>query len=342
MSEPRTAPVSVVITAYNSERFLRDTLQSVADQTLQPAEVIVVDDGSTDRSPEIAEAMRARVIRQANAGVSAARNAGVRAAEQPWIAFLDDDDLWEPDKLEVQWWALALDPSAGAVFSDHSTFDETGIRERDVLTTRPTYQGIAREPLGSDVYRLDQGDLGRALCRGNLLKPSTLVARRKLLLEIGLFDPDIGAPGSLVGQTEDRDLSLRLAPRTRVLVVERPLVRYRRHGGGASTNRVRVAMGAAEIGRRVRERPERYPPEAAAYYRRDRPRQLRAAGVMLMGEGRFREARGVLATSLRERFSPRTAVALGVALLGAPAHRVLLAAKRRLGLPGLRGGGKGG
>jgi glycosyltransferase involved in cell wall biosynthesis len=339
MSERATAPISVVITAHDSEEFLRDTLQSVFDQTLAAAEVLVVDDGSTDRSAELAEAMGARIIRQANAGVSAARNAGVRAAVQPWIAFLDDDDLWEPEKLDVQWRALEMAPEAGAVFSDHATFDETGLRKPAVLRGRPTYRRIAREPLGRDVYRLDQGDLGRALCRGNLLKPSTLVARRELLLEIGGFDPAIGAPGSIVGQTEDRDLSLRLAPRTTVIVVERPLVRYRRHGGGASTDRIRVAMGAAEIGRRVREHPERYPPEARAYYRRDRPVQLRAAGVMLMEEGRFREARAALATSLSERPALRTAGALGVALLGAPAHRALLAAKRKLGLPGLRGGG---
>jgi len=339
MNAAPAAPVSVVVTAHNSELFLGDTLQSVLDQTLAPAEVIVVDDGSTDRSPEIAEAKGARVIRQANAGVSAARNAGVRAATQPWIAFLDDDDLWEPEKLEVQWHALTLDPSTGAVFSDHSTFDETGAREPEVLGSRATYRGIAREPLGPDTYRLDQRDLGRALCRGNLLKPSTLIARREILVEIGLFDPEIGAPGSLIGQTEDRDLSLRLAPRTSVIVVERPLVRYRRHGGGASRDRIRVAMGAAEIGRRVREHPERYPPEALEYYRRDRPEQLRAAGVMLMEQGRFREARAALAASLRERPALRTAAALGVAWLGAPAHRVLLAAKRRLGLPGLRAGG---
>jgi glycosyltransferase involved in cell wall biosynthesis len=94
--------VSVVIPAYNSAGWIAEALASVAAQTAPADEVLVVDDGSTDGTAELVESLGARCLRQANAGCAAARNAGVRAATGDLIAFLDADDLWTPEKLEVQ------------------------------------------------------------------------------------------------------------------------------------------------------------------------------------------------------------------------------------------------
>ena len=91
--------ISVVIPAYNAARFLPRCLKSVFAQTLQPEEVIVVDDGSTDSTAEVAEALGARVINRRNGGLSAARNTGIKGASSEWIALLDADDLWARDKL---------------------------------------------------------------------------------------------------------------------------------------------------------------------------------------------------------------------------------------------------
>ncbi|GAB6164120.1 hypothetical protein JCM19992_01200 [Thermostilla marina] len=104
MTEPVTAPVSVVIPAYNSSRYLGATLRSVFAQTVRPQEIIVVDDGSEDDSAALAESFGppVRVIRQENRGESAARNRGIEAASSEWIAFLDADDLWAPTKLARQ------------------------------------------------------------------------------------------------------------------------------------------------------------------------------------------------------------------------------------------------
>src|SRR5258705_11929360 len=96
-------PISVVIPAYNASAYLAEALESVRGQTAQPTEVIVVDDGSTDATAAIARAGGATVLSQPNMGISAARNAGIRAATQPWVAFLAADDLWEADKLPAQW-----------------------------------------------------------------------------------------------------------------------------------------------------------------------------------------------------------------------------------------------
>jgi glycosyltransferase involved in cell wall biosynthesis len=95
--------VSVVIPAYNAAQFLGDTIQSAKDQTLQDLEIIVVDDGSRDQTAAVAESYPGvRCIRQANQGVSAARNTGVNAASGEFIAFLDADDIWHRDKLRQQ------------------------------------------------------------------------------------------------------------------------------------------------------------------------------------------------------------------------------------------------
>lgn len=105
--------ISVVIPCYNKEAFLEETLASVFAQTKPPREVIVIDDGSTDASVAVAELFlpRIRLLRQDNAGESVARNRGIQEAQHPWVALLDADDVWEPEKLERQ--AEAYADSAG-------------------------------------------------------------------------------------------------------------------------------------------------------------------------------------------------------------------------------------
>ena len=102
--------VSAVIPAYNAEHFISDTIQSALAQTYEIAEVIVVDDGSSDRTAEVAAVFpRTRVIRRPNGGQGAARNTGILAASGEWIALLDHDDIWFPRKTEVQLGCVAAD-----------------------------------------------------------------------------------------------------------------------------------------------------------------------------------------------------------------------------------------
>ena len=328
---PARIPVSVVIPAWNREREVVDAVMSARDQTSAPAEILVVDDGSTDGTAAAAARAGARVLRQQNLGVSAARNAGVEAAMQPWIAFLDSDDLWEPDRLERQWKARELAPDVGLFFSDHAMFDETGVFVASALSVRDAYEDVERERLAPDVSRLRSASLARAMMGGNLIKPSTMLVERELLLAVGLFDPTFG-------HAEDRELGLRLLARTDAVVIERPLVRYRVHKERASADQLKMVLGAVTVADRVLADPARYPPGASAYFRRARPRRLREAGVLLMENDRFEEAREVFLRSLRGSFSLRTAAGLLVALAGRRAYRWLRDLKRRLGLPGVRGG----
>src|SRR6478735_6137584 len=97
-------PVSVIIPTYNYGRFLRHALRSALDQTVTPLEIIVVDDGSTDETPDVVASFgeKVRYIRQENSGVCVARNRGVADSTGKLIAFLDADDIWEPEKLAKQ------------------------------------------------------------------------------------------------------------------------------------------------------------------------------------------------------------------------------------------------
>ena len=120
------APVSAVIAAYNAEEFIGATIASAQAQTLPVAEIIVVADGSTDDTAKIAESMGVRVFNDDCLGLARARNKCVRESTQPWIAFLDSDDLWEPDKIERQMEMASADPELGLITCDYSTFSEAG------------------------------------------------------------------------------------------------------------------------------------------------------------------------------------------------------------------------
>ena len=100
--------ISVVIPCFNASPYLRECLNSVLNQTLSPFEVIVVDDGSTDSSPQVLAEYegKIKVIHQKNQGVSQARNSGISFSQGDWIAIQDADDIWEPTKLEKQWEAI--------------------------------------------------------------------------------------------------------------------------------------------------------------------------------------------------------------------------------------------
>ena len=135
--------VSVVIPAYNAAQTLAETLESALAQTYRAIEVLVIDDGSTDETAAIVERYaaqdgRVRLLRNAeNAGVSCARNRGVRAAVYPWIAFLDSDDRWRPEKLERQLTAVQRHPACALCFTSTAYTDEAGRRLSYILQSPP-------------------------------------------------------------------------------------------------------------------------------------------------------------------------------------------------------------
>lgn len=205
--------VSVVIPMYQAETWIQETLATVKAQTYPRIETIVVDDGSTDGGTDIVAklvescSLPLRLLRTDNKGVSRARNAGVLSSSGDYIALLDADDLWFPDKLELQV-ARLEESGAAACVSGYELFDD--------LTGKTV--GVVRFRNGSRSIRS-----WLALEGNGLLLPSTALIRRTVLNEMRGFDPDLSV-------SADLDFALRLEEVGKVLTLAETLVGYRLHG----------------------------------------------------------------------------------------------------------------
>lgn len=214
--------VSVVIAVYNGGRYLREALESVFAQRYDDYEVVCVDDGSTDSSAEVLRnyGHRVTVISQSNAGQGAARNAGARRASGQYLAFLDQDDRWYPQKLEREVVALEASPDAVVAYSNSDRMDDEG-RLMEVGTTVAERASALASPLG------------RLIGEG-LVLPSSMLVRRTVFERIGGFDPELAG-------FEDFDVCARLRQQGRFLFIEESGLCYRVHGGGFSqSGKVRV------------------------------------------------------------------------------------------------------
>jgi glycosyltransferase involved in cell wall biosynthesis len=275
-----------VIPAFNVERYLPIALQSVRAQTLQPAEIIVVDDGSQDGTRAVAEAAGVRVVAQPNSGLSAARNAGVAAATQPWIAFLDADDRWEPEKLERQWKAVMASHGVRFFATDSSELSElTGEIRTSRHACHAAYQFARKEGAGEGVVRIDRDSLAESLPLGQYLTPSTWLVDRDLLVS-ERFDCTLPSRRWChVG--EDYDWLLRALIHSDAIVVESPLTEYRVRPGSLSHSSGRTRAGDVALGKMVCSRPEAYLDGAARMFASLRARHVEIAAqeFLRVGDG---------------------------------------------------------
>jgi hypothetical protein len=207
--------ISVVIPAYNAERFIAETLESVRNQTRSPHEVIVVDDHSTDGTAAAAERGGARVISassESNRGASAARNDGIRAATGEYLALLDADDLWLPTHLERVAGLLDAHPTAALAYSRAEKFgDDTGPSRKTIPP------GIVQSAFA-------------VAAQVNLALTCCAVFRRSVALELGGFHTELR-------YGEDFDFWLRLAAQHPVVCTEEITARYRIHTIGKGDTR---------------------------------------------------------------------------------------------------------
>lgn len=201
--------VTVVISTYNAAGTLAETLASVAAQTYRDFELVVVDDGSTDETPSLLARHEAmwpwlRWTRQANAGASAARMRAVGMARGEFIAFLDSDDLWLPDKLALQMAAFDRNQSTALVFTDERDFSEAGDAALSRFQQKPPARGRVLD----------------SLFYGNYILNSTVMVRKDALLDAGGLNPSQRVH-------EGIDLWLRIAEQHDFDYVDKVLVRYR-------------------------------------------------------------------------------------------------------------------
>lgn len=201
--------VSVVIPTYNNARYVRAAIESVLAQTFTDIEVIVIDDGSEDNTEDELRPVRDRIrcIRQENQGAAAARNRGIAEANGEFIAFLDSDDLWLPEKLAGQMDTLAQHPDFPVAHTDSLVIDaDAHILKPSANRKRQSRNGMVFEELFMSSI--------------SVILTSTVVIHHRCFEEIGVFDPAFPV-------FQDYDFFLRLSFRYPVYFIDKPLVKYR-------------------------------------------------------------------------------------------------------------------
>ena len=269
------ALVSVIVPCFNGEKYLAEAIQSALDQTYRPIEIIVVDDASTDRSAEIAASFGppVRVIRnERNMERSWSRNRAVRESAGEWLAFLDADDLWLPEKLERQIAFAANNPDCGMVFSKACCFSDAGGVRRSLDVMGGKHSG----------ERLD-----RLLVRMNFIPILTVLLRRRCFDAVEGFDDST----RWVQGCEDYDLWLQVANRFPVGFVDEVIALYRIHPGQTTGSARRMAITAARVRwRHMRRHPEVLQQKTREEIWEDRFLGLEAELLNARAAGRVRDA----------------------------------------------------
>lgn len=247
--------VSVVIPLYQTEAYIGAALASVLAQTFTDYEVIVVDDGSRDRGPDIARSTgdpRVRVITQENRGLAGARNTGIRHAKCDYVALLDADDLWDPRKLALHVAHLDSEPHVDVSFSASRLVDADG---RDI--------GLVQSPISHDFAPRN------FFCRNPIGNGSVPVIRRSALDRIAFTDPSLGREcwfDENFRQSEDIECWMRLRIKAGAVFgyISEPLTHYRVNSGGLSAN----VDAQLESWKRFREKVRSYAPDIVARHER--------------------------------------------------------------------------
>jgi glycosyltransferase involved in cell wall biosynthesis len=286
-------PVSTVLAAFNGSAFVSAAIRSVLQQRVRPAEIIVVDDGSTDGTADLAESLGARVIRLPRSGVCVARNAGIREATSPWIALMDHDDEWLPHKLERQWAALARFPDAVLLATDVERMDRAGrsLSEPFLHAESRRYDRVeasSREG-GFDYFAHIDRDIHLA---GWFLLPSTVLVRRDVLLDVGMFDERFFS-------NEDVSCFLRVLNRGAMVMVDEPLTRWRIHDSNRHLQQLDLLRGRLALTRVAADEPDMYPRGYVDRLVAERPGLLVRIGRGELSAGDPPAARAALAAAVR-------------------------------------------
>lgn len=347
MSANPRATVSVVVPTYNRADRLQDTVASILAQTVQPLEVLIVDDGSKDDTARVCREFPppVRYLHRENGGSAAARNTGMHVAKGEYIAFLDADDVWEPTKLEIQLALHAAHPEIGWSATNHFTTD----RSNQPL---PGVQGFARDlpafeaaGLGPDAFFalamtrsevtaagsrhvVYTGDAFELSFYGNFVYPSCAMLHRSVMDRAGLFDESLRC-------AVDTEYFHRVGAHAPIGIVMTPLFRWRRGPGEtivSSANMEQLVRNALlSVDRAAQLRP--LSARAQTLYVESRRRLLlRLAYVELSNLNRA-AARHTIRRAWAEgaQVTPRGLGIYGASLLPGAALRGLHQLKRRLG-----------
>lgn len=218
--------ISVIIPTYNAEKTIEETVRSVFNQTLSDFELIIINDGSVDRTLEVVSAIddpRLKVFSYPNGGVAVSRNRGLAKATGEYISFLDADDLWTPDKLAAQYQALQENPQAAVAYSWTDYVDESG------------------QFLGVCARATNSGNLYQLLLLADVIgSGSNPLIKAEAIAKVGEFDP-------AVVPTEDWDMWIRLAEQFEYVAVPAVQILYRQLQNSGSTNMRKMEVSSLRV-----------------------------------------------------------------------------------------------
>jgi glycosyltransferase involved in cell wall biosynthesis len=264
--------VSVVIPTYNRAYCLPAAIGSLQAQTYPNWEALIIDDGSTDGTRDLVRSMseadrRVKYHYQKNAGVSAARNTGIRLADGEWVGFLDSDDSWEPWKLSAQIACFKSLNNVGMVWTDMNGYDPEGnlVSVRHLRKMYGAYERVAHRRLFLGQRRLSEiapeltaqndsladaivhwGELYTAMMFGSLVHTSTVLIAHHRIRSVGFFDERYRTG-------EDYDFHLRTCLFGPVALLDVPSIRYRMAGGTDQLTAPKYRLEIALNGLRIRE-----------------------------------------------------------------------------------------
>ena len=291
--------IAVVVPTYNRGDLIGETLSSIKAQSFKPAEVIVVDDGSSDDTERVVKETDpcVKYLRIENSGECRARNVGVDASSAAWVAFCDSDDLWLPDRLMRQVELLREAPEIEYCFTNFRTVTEGEWSKETKFDTSPRdYWKLARRSFGPDSFVVEEPLFGRLLIHQPIF-PSTLLMGRSFFNRVGRWNEPLGRTPSV-----DLEFHLRCAGRGGVGVVSSPVVGIRKHRNNFSGNPLRTTIGEVAVLRYVLEHNPDAKPYAHTIEEQIVMRGAEAAGAAF-SIGDFVTMRQMLGSVPRERRS---------------------------------------
>lgn len=226
--------VSVNICCYNSEKFIKETIESVEAQTFNDYEVIIIDDGSKDRTGEIVKSIkdpRMKYYYQDNKGLSVSRNRAIELSNGEFIAFLDHDDLWEKDKLEKQIALFKSKPDLGLVYSDCYVYNMKNKKKIKY----------------SDLVKFHRGKVIDELFYEDFMPLLMIMIKKEIIKEIGGFNENLQI-------AEDYDFLVRLAEKYEVDYVPEPLGTYLMHEANSMRKKIRLFEEEIEVLSKYRDK----------------------------------------------------------------------------------------
>ncbi len=307
--------VSVIIPAYNIAEYLSESIDSVLNQTYQHFEVIIVDDGSTDNTADVVNKYvksqaNVKYIHQENKGPGAARNKGIKEAKGEYIAFLDADDIWFPEKVLLQMELFLKLPSISLVHSDFIYFDRQGTEQQSEFSER--------------IKKHFSGDVFYQLFKKNFFMTPTVVIKQEALKDIGLFDEQLC-------MSEDYDLWLRISKSHKIGYVNTPLAKICKHNDSMTKENIEKTYLWVN---RVIDKTIKSFPEIEKKLRLNLPYRMAKThfeiGYSLFNQDKLKKAKKEFETSLRHKFMLKPFVYYILSFLGVSSISVLKNFKRKL------------